>query len=143
MKFIFDMQISIEVFYKLILWFSVCLYVCVCVCVCIYTLSPWRLLISARCLRHAWGVRINDLVLWVSFQVILPGFFIFISKNVIFNLQKQNTSLWYILLGEKMIYIYIYIYIYWYIYIDIGNKSPNQQTNKWRKDTKDKEATLI
>ena len=140
MKFIFHMQISIEVFYKLILWFSVCLYACVCVYVCIYTLSPWRLLISAGCLRHAWGVRINDSVLWVSFQVILPGFFIFISKNVIFNLQKQNTSLWYILLAKKR---NIYIYIYIFIYIDIGNKSPNQQTNKWWKDTKDKKATMI
>ena len=35
------------------------------------------------------------------------------------------------------------IYIYIYIYIDIGNKSPNQQTNKWWKDTKDKKATMI
>ena len=42
-------------------------------------------------------------------------------------------------LRKKEIYIYIYIYIY----IDIGNKSPNQQTNKWWKDTKDKKATMI
>ena len=29
------------------------------------------------------------------------------------------------------------------IYIDIGYKTAAQQTNKWRKDTKDEEATLI
>ena len=25
------------------------------VCVCVYTLPPWRLLPSAKCLRHTWG----------------------------------------------------------------------------------------
>ena len=29
------------------------------------------------------------------------------------------------------------------IYVDIGYKSATQQTDKWRKDTKDKEAILI
>ena len=29
------------------------------------------------------------------------------------------------------------------IYIDIEYKSATQQTNKWQKDTKDKETTLI
>ena len=29
------------------------------------------------------------------------------------------------------------------IYTDIGYKSATQQTDKWRKDTKNKEATLI
>ena len=29
------------------------------------------------------------------------------------------------------------------IYNDIGYKSANQQRDKWRKNTKDKEATLI
>ena len=29
------------------------------------------------------------------------------------------------------------------IYIDLGYKSGTQQTDKWQKDTKDKEATLV
>ena len=29
------------------------------------------------------------------------------------------------------------------MYIDIGNKSATQQTGKWRKDTKDNEATFF
>ena len=29
------------------------------------------------------------------------------------------------------------------LYVDIGYKSVTQQTNKWRKDTKDKETTLV
>ena len=29
------------------------------------------------------------------------------------------------------------------IYVDIGYKPATQQTDKWQKDTKDKEATLV
>ena len=57
--------------------------VCVCVCVCVYTLSLWRLPPCSRCLIHTWGVGINDVMLWVSFEVLLPSSFIFISENVI------------------------------------------------------------
>ena len=42
-----------------------------------------------------------------------------------------EKTIWYNVLREKI------------IYIDIGYKSAHQQTDKWRKDTKDEEATLI
>ena len=67
--------------------------VCVCVCAraraCVYayTLPPWRLFPTAKYLRHTWGVRVNDVMLWVSFQVLLPSSFISISKYVIFHLR--------------------------------------------------------
>ena len=44
------------------------------------------------------------------------------------KLERKRYNIW---LLEKM------------IYIDIVYKLAHQQTNKWRKDTKDKEATLI
>ena len=44
------------------------------------------------------------------------------------KLERKRYNIW---LLEKM------------IYIDIVYKFAHQQTNKWRKDTKDKEATLI
>ena len=65
----------------------VCIRVCVCVCVCVYVcvcayiLPPRRLLPSARCLRHTWGVRINDLVLLISIWVLLPSSFTSVSKS--------------------------------------------------------------
>ena len=78
-------------------------------CVCIYALPPWRVLPSARCLRHTWGVRINDVMLWASFQVLLPSSFISISENVMFHLQRRNPStptnwrktIWYIWLVKR------------------------------------------
>ena len=84
------------------------------VCVCVYTLPPWRLLPTARCLRHIWGVRINDVMLWVSFQVLLPSSFISISKNVIFHLERRNSrspatgekTIWYMVLRTDDIYWY-------------------------------------
>ena len=84
------------------------------VCVCVYTLPPWRLLPTARCLRHTWGVRINDVMLWVSFQVLLPSSFISISKNVIFHLERRNSrspatgekTIWYMVLRTDDIYWY-------------------------------------
>ena len=75
---------------------------CVCVCVCaracvwvdgwvgVYILPPWRLL-SARCPRDIWDVRINDLVLWIFISVFLPSSFISVSENVIFH-PKGETS---------------------------------------------------
>ena len=84
------------------------------VCVCVYTLPPWRLLPTARCLTHTWGVRINDVMLWVSFQVLLPSSFISISKNVIFHLERRNSrspatgekTIWYMVLRTDDIYWY-------------------------------------
>ena len=108
-------------FILIVLW-----YVCACVCmfVCVYILPPWRLLPTARCPRHTWEVRINDLVLWIFIWVLLPISFISISENVIFYLQRQKLQLRNILerkrydivtASEKM------------IYIDIGYKSDTNQ----------------
>ena len=61
-------------------------------CVCVYILPPWRLLPTARCPRHAWEVRINDLVLWIFIWVLLPSSFISISKSILFHLRRRNSS---------------------------------------------------
>ena len=63
-------------------------YVATCVGLCVFILF----LPFARCLRHTSGVRINDVMLSLSFQVLLPNSFIPISKYVIFHLQRQNSS---------------------------------------------------
>ena len=84
------------------------------VCVCVYTLPPWRLLPTARCLRLTWGVRMNDVTLGVSFQLLLPSSFISIPKNVIFHLERRNSRL--PATGEKTIW-YMLPWkgdIYWY-----------------------------
>ena len=84
--------------------------VCVCVCVYVYTFPPWSVLSTSRRLRHTLEVRINDVMLWVLFLELLPSSFISISKYVIFQLRRTNSSLpkterkWYdIMLREKMI----------------------------------------
>ena len=86
----------------------------VCRLVCIYTLPSWRFLPFARCLRHTSGVRINDVMLSLSFQVLLPNSFIPISKYVIFHLQRQNSSS--LTNGEKTIWYMVPRKddIYWY-----------------------------
>ena len=55
----------------------------------------------------------------------------FTSKDETPALRQLERKRYNILLRKKM------------IYIDIGWKSATQQTDKWQKDTKDKEATLI
>ena len=87
-----------------------CVFVCVYVCVCVCTLSP-RFLSSARCLRHTWGYE-STMLCWVSFPVLLPSSFISVFENVIFHLQRGNSSLptnWrkmmIYLTRKKMIYI--------------------------------------
>ena len=98
-------------------WCRVCVCVCVCVrvrvCVCVYTLPPRRPLPSARCLGHTWGAHINDVMLWVSFQVLLPSSSISISENIIFHLQRPNSSTptnW----RETISYIWLWYIRYWY-----------------------------
>ena len=63
-------------------------------CVCVYILPLWRLLSTARCPRHTWEVRINDLMLGIFIWVLLPSSFIssFISF-IIFHLQRRNSNL--------------------------------------------------
>ena len=68
-----------------------CVCVCVCVCECLYS-STWRHLPTARCLRHTWEVRIDDLVLWIFIWVLPPRSFIFMSHNVIFHFHRRNSS---------------------------------------------------
>ena len=62
------------------------------VCMCVYILPPWRFLPTARCPRHAWEVRIKDLVLWIFIWVLLPSSFISISESIIFHFQRRNSS---------------------------------------------------
>ena len=98
-----------------------------------------RLLPSARCLRHTLGVRINDIMLRVSIQVLLPSSFISVSKKVIFHLQRWTSSTptnW-----RETIW-YIWHLKIWYILIqDISR--PQLKTDKWPKNTKGKKTTLI
>ena len=60
--------------------------------ICWY-LERARACVCQDTLRHIWGVRINDVMFWVSSRVFLPSSFISISKNVIFHLQRRNSSL--------------------------------------------------
>ena len=75
---------------------------CVRVCVCI--LSPWRLLPTVRCPRHTGEIQINDRVLWIFIWLLLACFFISVSENVKFHLQRRKLqppqtgekTIWYI-----------------------------------------------
>ena len=117
----------------------ICVCVCVCVCVCLYSFTCW-LLSTARRLWHT--LRCSDqrsLVVSIISGASAKFFYLHIWKCHITPQRRkpQPTLNWrennmiYNVLREKM------------IYIDIGYKSTHQQTNKWRKDTKDKEAFLI
>ena len=73
----------------------VCVCVCVYVCVCLYSSTCWFLL-AAQHLWHTWEVRINDLLLWVFWEL-LPSSFISISESILFHLQRwklQPTTYW-------------------------------------------------
>ena len=61
---------------------------CVCMCMCVWGSFITSATIYGTYLR----VQINDLVLRVLCWVLLPSFFISVSKNVIFHLQRQNSS---------------------------------------------------
>ena len=74
-------------------WFSsncCCRCVWLCVCVCLYSFTCW-LLPTARLLWHTWDIRINSLLLWVSLGP-LPSFFISVSENVMFHLQRRKRQ---------------------------------------------------
>ena len=71
--------------------------------------------------------------------MLLPISFISVSKNVIYitsndenssehKLERKQCDIWF----RKKI-----------IYFDLGYKSAAQQTDKWRREIKDEEATLI
>ena len=115
----------------------VCVYVCVCVCVFILFQRKGFFRLQ-QCLGHSWEVRINDLVLWVSYQVLLPSSFISFSKNVIFHLQRWNFSNWQT--GKRTIW---YVAPAKMIYIDIGYKSTSLMPASDEKILKIRKATLI
>ena len=109
-------------------------------CVCVFILFHLGGFFQLQwCLWHTWDVRINDLVLWVYARCfcqvpssLFPNLSYFTSKDE--TLARWQT-------GEKTI---CYIGnlrkddIYWYRISQLRAKA-----DKWRKDTKDKEATLI
>ena len=66
--------------------------VCVCVCVCLYS-STVKASSVNKTSKHTWGVRINDLVLWILIWMLLPSSIISVSKSIIFHLQRRNSSL--------------------------------------------------
>ena len=106
-------------------------------CVCLYSSACW-FLSAARDLWHTWEFRINDLLLRVfigaSAKFIHLYFWIYHvsppkTKTPADSSWRENE--WMLALEEMK-------------YIDIGYMLAAQYKNRqWRKDTKDKEATLI
>ena len=66
---------------------------CACLFLCVLTLFRLKGFIHLQlCLGHTWRVYIINLVLWVLIWMVLPSSFICVSKNVIFHLQRRNSS---------------------------------------------------
>ena len=81
-------------------------------CVCVYILRPWRLLPTARFLRHTREVRFNNLVLWIFICQIPSSLYLKMS----YSTSKDETPA-----RQKI------------TYVDIGYKSVtslNQQVNE-------------
>ena len=112
--------------------------VCVCVCVCLYSFTCW-FLPAARHLRHTWEVRINDLLLWVFLGAAAKFLHLYLR---IYLISPPKTKTPADRLLERKRYDIIFA-LEKTIYIDIGYKSAHYKNRQWRKDTKDKEATLI
>ena len=90
--------------------------------------SKHKIYIQIRTIPYL-RIGINDLVLWALIWVLLPSSFIFVSKNVIFHLQRPNSSSWQTV--EKTT---------WYmatckktIYIDKGYKLASRQKRQMTK----------
>ena len=92
-----------------------CMHACVHACICVCAWVHVRVRVYVLILFHREGFfRLQDAMLWVSFQVLLASSFISISKNIIFHLQRRNSSTptnwretkWYIWVAKKMIYWY-------------------------------------
>ena len=90
-------------------WFGIvfvfCLFVCLFVC-----LYPSTVKASSVCKMYRYGgVRINDVKLWVSLQVLLPSSFISVAEYVIFHFKRRNFStltnwretIWYIRVTKR------------------------------------------
>ena len=119
------------------LHFMGCL-VCVCVCVCLYSSTCW-FLPAARCLWHTWEVRINNLLLWVFLGASAKFVHLYFW---IYHISSPKTKTPADRLLERKRYDIIFA-LEKTIYIDIGYKSAHYKNRQWRKDTKDKEVTLI
>ena len=63
----------------------------VCVCVCLYssTVKAFSVCKMSETYLRAW---INDLVLWISVDSVMPSSIIAISENVIFHLQRRKLQ---------------------------------------------------
>ena len=123
---------------------SVCVCVCVCVCacvyvcVCVYTLPPvgFFRLHSVCDIREKFG---STVFCCEYFWGLLPSSFISFSESIIFQLQRRKTP------ADRLLErrLYDIMFDIKMIYIDIEYKSAHYKNRQWRKNTKDKEATLI
>ena len=78
-------------------WIGLCRsYLHVCVCVCLYS-STVKASSVCKMSKTYLRVRINDLVLWILVDCVMPSSIIAVSENVIFHLQRwklQPFSYW-------------------------------------------------
>ena len=126
--------------------FNLCVCVCACVCVCVCVcgslsvclfLYSFTVKTSSVCKVPETCLRGMDQQFCVV--SIIPGASAkFPRLHFIFHFQRWNSSTQ--TTGDKTIWYMVpqKIDLYWYRYM-----WATQQTDKWRKDTKDKEATLI
>ena len=127
----------------------VVLLVCVCVCVCVITF--FHLLVSSGCTTSLTYVRWSD---QRSFVVSIIRSLCQVSSSPFPNLsyftsKDENSSPHFT--GEKTNDIMLETWKHYdiipvrekMIYMDIWYKSAHYKNRQWRKDTKDKEATLI
>ena len=106
-------------------------------CVSAYILPLWRLVPSANFPRHTWGhgstILCCEYLSGCFCQVPSSGYLkchISSPKTKLQPAENWKEAIWYIRVTKR-----------WYI--DIGYKSVRPKIDKWQKDIKDKEATLI
>ena len=122
-----------------VLWKFPCRCVCVCVCVCVFILL--HLLLSSGCTTSVTYIEvwINDLLLWVFLGALAKFHHLYFW---ICHISTPKTKTPADRLLERKLYDIMFA-LEKMIYIDIGYKSAHYKNRQWRKDTKDKEATLI
>ena len=64
--------------------------VCVCVCVCLYS-STVKASSVCKMSKTYFRVRINDLLLWIFVDCVMPSSIIAVFENVILYLQRRKT----------------------------------------------------
>ena len=117
----------------------VCVCVCVCVCMCVFILfhrGGFFRLQDLCDILDGYGSAMSCCEYYSRCSCQVPSFpFLnmsyFTSEGETPACQKLKRKRYDIRFCKKM------------IYIDTGYKSAHHQTDKWQKDTKDKEATLI